>query len=179
MLNAFHFFITICKILASLCLCHHVQHQRQHYLLLAPPTPVTPLRAPPRPFASSILRHMGNHIALCNIIIQAPRWYISASLSSISLIQPIWIPICRHHRIRNLPCHWRFPTIEKQKDNRMAMRGKPTLPQNHELMIPPNHMTTGTTSPQNAAKGSCKARKYSLNCKLKKKLQKLTHITQA
>ena len=38
--------------------------------------------------------------------------------------------------------HRLFPTIEKLKDNRMTMRGEPTLPRNHEPMIPRNYKTT-------------------------------------
>ena len=135
-------------LLTYLCHRHQSQHQRRHYLLLRHRYSLCehPRNLLPRQFR----RHMGNHIPLCDISIQAPQWYISASLSSISHIQPTWIPTYRHHRI--LYGHWLFPTIEKLKDNRMTMRGEPTLPRNHEPMIPRNYQTTWTTSPQKAAK---------------------------
>ena len=102
----------------------------------AHPTPVTPLRAPRDLLSGQFRRHMGNHIPLCDMSIQALRWYTSTSLSSISHIQPTWIPTCRHHRIRIVHVHRLFPTIEKLKDDRMTMRGEPTLPRNPEPMIP-------------------------------------------
>ena len=100
----------------------------------APPKPVTPLRAPRDLSPCQFRRHMGNHIPLCDMSIQAPRWYISASLSGINHIQPTWISTCRHHSIQILHVHRLFPTIEKLKDNRMTIRGEPTLPRNHEPM---------------------------------------------
>ena len=106
------------------------------------PTPVNTMRAPRDLSSRQFHRHMGNHITLCDMFIHVPRWYISASLSSISHFQHTWTPTCRHHRIRILHGHRLFPTIEKLKDNRMTMRAEPTLPRNHEPMIPRNYKTT-------------------------------------
>ena len=124
----------------SLCLRHRSQHQGRHQLLLRHRYPLCehPRDLSPRQFR----RHMGNHIPLCDMSIQAPRWYISASLSSIRHIQPAWIPKFRHHRTRILHGRRLFTTIEKLKDNLMTMRGEPTLPRNHEPMIPRNYKTT-------------------------------------
>ena len=110
----------------------------------APPKPVNPLRAP-RDFSPRQFRQRtGNHMSLCYMSIQATRWYISASLSSINHIQPNWFRTCRHHRIRIFLFHGhrRLPTIEKLKDNRMNMRGEITFPRNHEPMIRQNYKAT-------------------------------------
>ena len=108
----------------------------------APLTPVTPLRASRDLLPRQFRRQMGNHIPLCAMSHQAPPWHVSASLSSIRHIQATWIPTCRYHRIRILHGHRHFPTNEKLKDNRMTMRGEPTLPRNNEPMITQNYKTT-------------------------------------
>ena len=117
----------------------------------APPTPVTHLRAPPRPFASPIppiygqphipLRHVHSGTSMVHECQSQQYQPNLAYLDSYMSASPY---LLHGHRL--------FPTIEKLKDNRMTMRGEPTLTRTHEPMISRNQKTTGTTSPQKAAK---------------------------
>ena len=133
----------------------------------APPTPVTPLRAPRDLSPRQFRRHMSTTYPTAKSF-QTPRWYISASVSSISHIQRTWIPTCRQHRIRILHGHRLFPTIEKTKDNPMTMRGESTLSRIFGPMIPRHHKTTRTTSPQKNAKEIMQSQRMYVECKLKK-----------
>ena len=107
-----------------------------------PPTPVTPLRAPPRPFAPPIpptngqphtpLRHVHSGPSMVHQCQPQQHRPYPAYLDSYMSTSPY--PIS--------PCHRLFPTIEKLKDNRMTMRGEPTIPRNNEPMFPRNYKTT-------------------------------------
>ena len=97
----------------------------------APPTPVTPLRAPPRPFASPIPPTYGQP--------HTPVRHVHSGPSMVHQCQPQQYqpyPAYLDSYMSASPYPYRlFPTIEKLKDNRMNMRGEPTLPRNPEPMI--------------------------------------------
>ena len=40
--------------------------------------------------------HKDNQVTLCDMFVQVPHWFMTASLSIISKLQTIWISLCRH-----------------------------------------------------------------------------------
>ena len=120
MFSAFQFSITICSAF---------KHPVPPSPLAAPETtsfaPPTPLRATLGPFLSprQFRRNMGNHIPLCDMYIQAPRWYISASLNS---PRPSAFP---HHR-----------EVERQPHDHERQTYIPTEPRAHDPSKLQDHM---------------------------------------
>ena len=117
----------------------------------APPTPVTPLPAPPWPFASRIPLTYGQpHTTLRHVHLDPSM--IHQCQSQQYQPYPAYLNSCRHHRIRILHGHWLFPTIEKlkrQPHDHERRTYTPREPQAHEPTKFQEHINDELT----AAKG--------------------------